>query len=719
MASSVEQRDDQRTGVPDVDALFTKLKGWVQRDLDRQSDWRNEAREDFGFTAGDQLTEADKQILQGMNRPIVIMNRVGPIIDSVSGSEVANRQEVQFVPREQGDVQVNEVLTAAAKWFRQQCDAEDEESDAFRDTIICGMGWTETRLDYEDEPDGAPLVDRIDPLEMVWDHQAKKRNLVDGRRLARIRRDVPISEARALCPGDPNNPFEDSDYNASWVDLGPDERKEPHHENNKHYEKNEGERGAGDEKSVTLVQVQWWEREAVYRVPDPNNDQSLIDLNEEEFKELSAKVKATGGVLRHVRQTRKVFKQAFIGSTLLEIGPAPCPEGFSFKCITGTRDRNKNTWYGLVRAMKDPARWANKWMMQTMHIMNTSAKGGIAAERGAFFEDDASGEASWAKQDNVTWLKEGALNANNPKWMQKPVSQFPASSYQLMEFAIGSIRDTSGVNVETLGQRSAAQAASLELQRKQSSMTILQGYFDSLRRYRKIQGRLLLYLIQNNLSDGRLVRIVGKDGEKYVPLVKQDGVATYDVVVDEAPSSPNQKEATWAMLNQILPVIGKMLPPATWLALLKYSPFPTAVQKEIADSLQSSQQNNQGDGEAAKFAAEEQRENAKTEAEIQRKNKSTDADILNKRRMAEAEAEIRLSTARASNIEGMLHPQPAVAADGSVVTGGSDPLPMILSLIAEMQQQNRMIAEALAAPKRIVRDPKTNEIVGTEPMRVQ
>ena len=162
---------------------------------------------------------------------------------------------------------------------------------------------------------------------------------------------------------------------------------------------------------------------------------------------------------------------------------------------------------------------------QTMHIMNTSAKGGIMAERGGFFENDLEGEDSYARQDQVTYLKPGALSGANPKFAPKPQAQFPASTFQLMEFAITSLRDVTGVNVEILGSRAGAgQAASLDLQRKQSAMTILQPLFDSLRRYRKEQGRLLLYLIENYLSDGRLIKIVGADQAQYVPLVRQPGV---------------------------------------------------------------------------------------------------------------------------------------------------------------------------------------------------
>src|SRR5829696_7625893 len=103
--------------VKHADALFSKLKRNVKADYNSkgQVNWSKEAREDFDFDAGEQLNEDDKAILQDAKRPIVIFNRVGTTVDSVAGREVGNRQEVQFLPRRQGVVKKNELLTSAAK----------------------------------------------------------------------------------------------------------------------------------------------------------------------------------------------------------------------------------------------------------------------------------------------------------------------------------------------------------------------------------------------------------------------------------------------------------------------------------------------------------------------------------------------------------------------------------------------------------------------------
>jgi hypothetical protein len=82
---------------------------------------------------------------------------------------------------------------------------------------------------------------------------------------------------RAMCPGDPGRPFDDSDYHAAWIgEEG--EGEKPNHTDGETYDGDEGseEDGDHDEKSVTLVRVQWWERAPAYMVVDPFNPSRCI-----------------------------------------------------------------------------------------------------------------------------------------------------------------------------------------------------------------------------------------------------------------------------------------------------------------------------------------------------------------------------------------------------------------------------------------------------------
>src|SRR5690606_30177977 len=159
--------------------------------------------------------------------------------------------------------------------------------------------------------------------------------------------------------------------------------------------------------------------------------------------------------------------------------------------------------------------------------------------------------------------------------------------------------------------------------------TILQPFFDALKYYREQQGSVMLYYIQHDLSDGRLIRINGEPTAQYVPLVKQ-ATEEYDIIVDDAPTSPNQKEAAWAIMMQLLPVLGANLPPDMLTTLLEYSPLPSTIVEKLkkkAEELQASQAEQQ----QKMIAAAETRESAevgKIQSEVMKNQASAQATVV-------------------------------------------------------------------------------------------
>src|SRR5438552_7940745 len=155
LASSAADGAEARPSALDRAALLAVLKTWFRDDAAHSAHWRTTARDDFDFIAGEQWTAEARAALEGQLRPAIVFNRTLAVVKAVAGSEINTRHDIRFIPRNNEDSAVNEVLTGASRWMADGCDAEDEESEAFQHTLmICGMGWTEQRLDYERNPDG-------------------------------------------------------------------------------------------------------------------------------------------------------------------------------------------------------------------------------------------------------------------------------------------------------------------------------------------------------------------------------------------------------------------------------------------------------------------------------------------------------------------------------------------------------------------------------------
>lgn len=538
--------------------------------------WRQESANCYDFVASHQWTDEDLQILADQSRPAITFNRIGPFVDGVSGLEIGNRQTTQYIPRQVGASGVNDLLTAAGQWARDECDAEDEESESFRDVIICGVGGTQTRLDYDDEPDGMLVIERTDPLELFPDPSARKQNFADARFTIRCK-DIPLTGAKAMFPGVPA-----IDLHAQWAEDQPDETREPHNARlAPFYRIDQAGQLDRQRAMVRMVEYEWWEYEQAFRVLDPTTNRwvRLSPMKTEVYKIAAM---AQGQVAQVMPDRIKRYWKAILGAKVLKVSQGADEGGFTYKYMTGKRDRNRGTFYGLVKPMRDPQMWANKWLSQALQIINTNAKGGLLAETDAFVDIQEARDA-WAESDSIIELNPGGINKIQPK--QPPA--FPVQINQMTQFAIDAIPSVSGVNLEMIAMVSREQPGVLEMQRKQQGMTVLSALFNAKRRYQKEQGRLMLWMIQTFIADGRLIRIGGPENAQYVPLVHQPGLAEYDVIVDDAPTSPNMKERVWAGIMQMAPVLrGLPLPPEVWLEFIKYSPFPASLTEKVAQLMQ-------------------------------------------------------------------------------------------------------------------------------------
>lgn len=516
--------------------------------------WRREARKDLDFYNGHQWDEDDLIALDEQDRPAVTFNRVAKVIDAVSGSEVVNRQEATYLPRTLDDAAQTEVWNAATKWVRDLTDAEDEESDAFRETLITGMGWTETSVHYEDEPDGEIRIERTDPLEMRWDTTSTQRNLTEKGWLCRERW-VREDEIKARWPG---------------RELIPEERDmrgldQPHDADDPDYDERQYFSYNPREKEFKVLQYQWFELKPFPRGVNPQGE-----LEEG---------------LDGITQYRKVYYQAFVAArTLLEKQKMPISR-FSYECITGKRDKRGGAtlWYGIMRGMRDPQLWANKFFSQILHIYNKNPKGVTFWETGVFADARKAAE-DINRADGMVEVQAGGLG----RIKHETGFQIPANVDRLMQYAIQAIPDVSGVSPEFLGVADREQAGVVEFQRARQSLGILSIMFDSLRRYRKRHGRLLLDFINRYISDGRMMRILGPEGQTFLPLARAGNIR-YDVIVDDAPNSPNSKTEAWVAMQQNLPILlNAGFPPIP--EIIDYMPLPVSMATKWKQAHQANTQ---------------------------------------------------------------------------------------------------------------------------------
>lgn len=557
--------------------LAKKVSGYHKTAKDASSKWREGAKEDFNFQAGHQWDESDVQKLENEHRPYLTFNRCDVLIASIQGLEANQRNEVKFNPREKGDTALSDAISQVIDWCRTYAEIDNEEAQVFHDQLVCGMGWSETRIDYDEDLNGKIMQEQVDAREMYWDNTACKRNLKDAGWVVRAKK-MSVDEITETWPESDialSESFEIDDDN--YVEY-----------NNPTDAYNEEIGGQKSQKTRPVVlQFQWYEKEPVYRIIGDQTGR-IIEIEEDRFKKLKDFFDSKG--MRYLKQSKRKYYEAFVcGNTLLEKKECASQIGFTFKCVTGKHDRINNEFYGIIRLAKDPQKWANKFFSTFIDIIDSNSKGGVMFETGAV-ADVRKFEETWSRADVAIQTNPGALSQG--KIQPKPVAQYPNAVDRLMQYAVQSIYDVTGVNLEMLGAVDRNQPGVVETARKKSAYTILAHFFDAYSNFKKGNGILLLEFIKNYLPSSVIERVLEPELAPITQQIKEMEMRGLDVIVTESPYSENMKEITWSFMMNVLPGMMKMglpIPPE----ILEYSPLPatlTAKWQQLIEERKNNQE---------------------------------------------------------------------------------------------------------------------------------
>ena len=579
--------------------ILTTANQNIDDSLSVTSWWRaNEVRDNYNLIEGDQWLEEPYERQNSDGMPIRTINKLAPIIDAICGFEIQNRSEIQYVPRLNTEAQrgFSDMLNDAVQYIQTDSKSEFQNSQSFRDMLICGVGVTDTIISYDKNPDGEVRVERVFPYFTGWDVTARAKNLEDANWVFRAKivdRDTINQYLKNADGADDANADINVASDARFLDFF---------------------NTVTISKSLSIIyEYQWRQKVHFYRVenplvgfsgyPDDPYFQQVVDLakglkekyeidpttdrifsiDSKDYSKLKELFELLGFEFKATKQKKyKYYRAIIVGNKVVEKSENFSQNGFSLKFMTGKFSEVRQCYYGVVRAAKEPQRLLNQSVSDYEGFLRTIPKGGVEIESDAVPNIQAFVQ-TYTKAREVTIYNPGGLSKTRPK-MTPPI---PAGLLDMINFAATALMETTGVTQDFLGMTdSKLMTATLNRQLVRQGLTMLSSYFDAKKFYTIDQGRLFIdcirIMVEN--SEGRLIRVIDQGEAKYIPLLSSQIAAEYDIIVEDVPETPSERQDTFEKLINLAGMLMNKPNPIDIMPLaLQYSPLKDAQIKQILD----------------------------------------------------------------------------------------------------------------------------------------
>ncbi len=480
------------------------------------------------FFAGDQWSKADKAALAAIRRPALTINKIISTITNVMGEQIYNRSEIGFRPRNGSNPDTADVLTKVFKYISDTNQLDWKRSEMFADGIIGSRGFLDVRMSFNESMQGDIVIENVNPKNVLVDPDADQydpdtwNEVIYTRWMTADEISLVYSKKDAeLLRGKGESAFP---YGYDSIDSFRDRFAGQHAYMGSMY----GMEGQDDNnRCIRVIERQYRKLDKQLHFVYPKTGESRAVP--EAWDEDRVKYVAREFQLKIIKKLVRRIRWCVTADNVVLHDEWSPYKHFTFVPYF-PYFRRGNT-IGLVENLLDPQELLNKAESQNLHIVNTSANSGWKVRAGALVNMTTEELETRGAETGLVIEVAGDPDADIVKILPNSV---PTGHDRLAYKGEEHIKSVAGVPDSAQGMDRADVAAKAIQQKKISSKTNLVKPLDSLVRTDYILARNITDLVQEYMSEERILTIT-KDqvtGETEDFTINQMDPATGEIMND-------------------------------------------------------------------------------------------------------------------------------------------------------------------------------------------
>ena len=496
-----------------------------------QAYW-GEADTDTRFEANDQTVWSDIYGNLPVNRRrMFTFNRIRRVIQMITGHQRRNRKSTVVIPVENANSDTADQFTQVLNWVNRQEEVLETISDAFQGSLIAGMNLLQVWLDFRSDPvSGNIKVENCAYNSFLIDPYFRKADLSDCNFLWK-RSFVNKRTALSLLPGredeimglyghdtrDSKFQFMPENYNYGFKDLLTYDEY--------YYRDFRAQRMLIDTETGETTE---WRGEDEERLRAFLQSYPTVTMVEQEIPTVKLAIVLQGKVMYDSANPLGIDVYPFVPVFAYYRPELPY---FPYRIA------------GVVRGLRDAQYLYNRRRAIELDILESQINSGWKYKENALVNPK---DVFLSGQGKGLALKDEAQMTDVEQILPP---QVPPSMIQLSELLAQEISQISGVNEELLGSSNDEKAGVLSMLRQGAGLTTLQSLFDNLDRAQKMLGEMMVDIIQNNFTPGKIKKVL--NGVEPERSFYDKAFGKYGCAIEEGLNTTTQKQMQFAQLLQL------------------------------------------------------------------------------------------------------------------------------------------------------------------------